>query len=67
MKIYCFVDQNKIQGVAKLPQKQRNCAKQSAIRAQAWIVVFFVQERILFPQFSVLLHPNSASVSVAGS
>lgn len=29
--------------------------------------IFFVQGRTTFPRFSVLLHPNSASVSVAES
>ncbi len=46
--MYCFVDQNKIQGEAKLPQKQRNCVKHSTTQAKTCLAVFSIQ--LLFPQ-----------------
>ena len=46
--MYCFVDQNKIQGEVKLPQKQSNCTKQSAIQAKTCLADFSIQ--VLFPQ-----------------
>ncbi len=54
--MYCFVDQNKIQGEAKLPQKQRNCAKQSAIQATSCLADFSIQ--VLFPQILTRREPR---------
>ena len=46
--MYCFVDKNKIQGEAKLPQKQRNCVKHSTTQAKTCLADFSIQ--LLFPQ-----------------
>ena len=46
--MYCFVDQNKIQGEAKLPQKQRNCVIHSTTQAKTCLADFSIQ--LLFPQ-----------------
>ena len=53
--MYCFVDQNKIQGVAKFPQKQINCAKQSAIQAKSCLADFSIQ--VLSPQILARREP----------
>ena len=46
--MFCFVDQNKIQGVAKFPHKQRNCVKHSTTQAKTCLADFSIQ--VLFPQ-----------------
>ena len=56
--MYCFVDQNKIQGEAKLPQKQRNCVKHSTTQAKTCLADFSIH--ILFPQILARREPLSS-------